>query len=132
MSDVPLNFTTRDYAFSRLLQEKLAEIAGDPDEDRDKLMAISPAFRVDEIETPVFLIYGRDDLRVHPDHSQRMMLMLDLYGKEWDSLEIEVHGAFTQPSRMGDRRAGRPPKGSLATCSRNLRSSPTRMWETKA
>jgi dipeptidyl aminopeptidase/acylaminoacyl peptidase len=60
-------------------------------------MEISPAYHVDEIHTPVFVIYGTEDRRVDPDHSHRLLLMLETHGKEHESLE--VRGAAHSPTK---------------------------------
>jgi len=64
---------------------------------RAKLIAASPAYHVQEIETPLLLIFGTEDRRVDPDNSHRMLLMLETYGKEHDSIEID--GMFHSPTR---------------------------------
>ena len=38
---------------------------------------------------PILIIYGTADRRVDPDHAHRMLLMLELFGREHESLEIE-------------------------------------------
>jgi len=60
-------------------------------------MEISPAYHVDEIHTPVFVIYGTEDHRVDSDHSHRLLLMLETLGKEHESLEVK--GAAHSPTK---------------------------------
>ncbi len=60
-------------------------------------MEISPAYHVDQIHTPVFVIYGTEDQRVDPDHSHRLLLMLETFGKEHQSLEVK--GAEHSPTK---------------------------------
>jgi dipeptidyl aminopeptidase/acylaminoacyl peptidase len=49
------------------------------------------------MKTPVYVIYGTEDRRVDPEHSHRLILMLDLLGKEHEFLEIQ--GGQHSPDR---------------------------------
>jgi dipeptidyl aminopeptidase/acylaminoacyl peptidase len=97
VTDIPFSFEGEDCADAEGCLEAFAEIVGDPETERDKLMEISPAYHVDEIHTPVFVIYGTEDRRVDPDHSHRLLLMLETHGKEHESLE--VRGAAHSPTK---------------------------------
>ena len=65
---------------------------GDLETQRAQLVERSPAYHVERIRTPVLVIYGTDDRRVDPDHSHRLLLMLETLGKEHESLELEGAG----------------------------------------
>jgi len=97
VSDIPLLYDSSDIADSEIALEFYEEFVGDLETEREKLIDASPAYHVERIETPVYFIFGTEDRRVDPDHSHRMMLMLDLYDKEFESLEVKgmAHG----PSR---------------------------------
>jgi dipeptidyl aminopeptidase/acylaminoacyl peptidase len=97
VTDVPFSFAGDDCADSEGCLEAFAEIVGDPKTERDKLMEISPAYHVDQIYTPVFVIYGTEDRRVDPDHSHRLLLMLETFDKEHQSLEVK--GAAHSPTK---------------------------------
>jgi dipeptidyl aminopeptidase/acylaminoacyl peptidase len=97
VTDVPFSFAGDDCADTEGCLEAFAEVVGDPKTERDKLIEISPAYHVDQIETPVFVIYGTEDRRVDPDHSHRLLLMLETLGKEHESLEVK--GAGHSPTK---------------------------------
>ena len=88
VSDVPLLYNSSDMADWESVMEFYHEYVGDLETEREKLVEVSPVYHVKEIETPIFLIYGTEDRRVDPDHSHRMLLMLETYGKEHDALEV--------------------------------------------
>ena len=94
MSDIPLLYDSSDIADSERSLEFYEEFVGDLETEREKLIDASPVYNVERIETPVYFIFGTEDRRVDPDHSHRMMLMLDLYDKEFESLEVKdmAHG----------------------------------------
>jgi dipeptidyl aminopeptidase/acylaminoacyl peptidase len=97
VTDVPFSFTGDDCADTEGCLEAFAEIVGDPETERAKLIEISPAYHVDQIHTPIFVIYGTEDHRVDPDHSHRLLLMLETLGKEHESLEVK--GAAHSPTK---------------------------------
>jgi dienelactone hydrolase len=70
-----------------------ARIAGDPDADRERLIAVSPAYRASEMDVPILLIQGDRDRVVDPEHAYRMRAMLEAYGKpcEWMLIEGATH-----------------------------------------
>jgi len=89
VTDVPFSFEGDECADAEGCLEEFAKIVGDPETERDKLVEISPAYHADQIHAPVFVIYGTEDHRVDPDHSHRLLLMLELFGKEHESLEVK-------------------------------------------
>jgi len=89
VSDIPLLYDSSDMADSKRVMDFYEEYVGDLETERETLEETSPIYHVDDIETPVLFIYGDQDRRVDPDHSRRMMLMMDLYEKPYESLEIE-------------------------------------------
>lgn len=92
VSDVPLLYDSSDMADSRSTMAFYEEFVGDLETEREKLIAVSPAYHVASIGAPLLIIYGTFDRRVDPDHSHRMLLMLELYGREHQALEIEGAG----------------------------------------
>jgi len=97
VSDIPLLYDSSDMADSKRAMDFYEEFVGDLETEREKLIAVSPAYHVKEIETPLFMVYGTADRRVDPDHSERMLLMLETYGKEHDSMKVE--GMAHSPER---------------------------------
>jgi len=94
VSDIAMLAESSDMADSEDAMEYFDEFIGDLETEREKLIAASPAYSVEKIETPIMFIYGDRDRRVDPDHSHRMMLMLETLDKPFESLEIEgmAHG----------------------------------------
>ncbi len=97
VSDIPLVFEESDCADSERCVERWKEAIGDPESERDRLVDVSPAYHVRDIATPVFVGYGTDDTRVDPDHSQRLILMLETLGMPHEALEIQ--GAVHAPTQ---------------------------------
>ena len=52
-------------------------------------MAISPAYHLKDVETPILVVYGDRDRRVDPDHAHRIVVMLSLYGKEYEEIRVK-------------------------------------------
>ncbi|MCR9096548.1 MAG: alpha/beta fold hydrolase [bacterium] len=90
VSDIPLLYDSSDMADSKRVMDFYEEYVGDVETERELLEAVSPAYNVESIDTPILFIYGDRDRRVDPDHSHRMMLMMDLLGKPYESIEIET------------------------------------------
>ncbi len=88
-SDIPLLYDSSDMADSKQAMEIYEAYVGDLETERDELIKISPAYHVRELSTPTLVIFGSDDRRVDPDHSHRMVMMFELYGKQHETLEIE-------------------------------------------
>ena len=89
--DVPFMGETSDIADSAASLARFQARTGDFDLERKELIDISPVYHLQSVETPVLAIYGTADRRVDPDHSVRLILMMELYGKEVE--EIAVPGA---------------------------------------
>ncbi len=68
------------------------EFIGDPDEDYEELLEISPAYRADEIRVPLLLVHGVRDERVRVDHFHRMRFALDAHGRAYESHLIQDGG----------------------------------------
>jgi len=82
-----------DYLNGEDSRRVFAKIVGDPDADRERLIATSPAFRTAEMNVPILLIQGDRDRVVDPEHAYRMRDMLDATGKpyEWMLLTGATH-----------------------------------------
>ena len=73
-------------------REYFNEFVGDPEEDLDKLISISPAYQASKIRIPILLVQSTDDRRVDVDHYYRMQTMLELYGKPYEGHLIQGGG----------------------------------------
>lgn len=67
---------------------------GDPDKDRDMLLAHSPVEQAHRLRAPLQLIYGSDDRRVPIAHGKRLRSAMQKAGlePEWIVYEDEAHG----------------------------------------
>jgi dipeptidyl aminopeptidase/acylaminoacyl peptidase len=84
---------SNEFAGSEDGERIFARWVGDPETNRDHLIAISPAYRAAEMNVPILLIQGDQDSVVDPEHAYRMRAMLDASGKpyEWMMLEGATH-----------------------------------------
>lgn len=89
VSDIPLLYDSSDFADSKRALEFLEEFIGDLETERHKLIEVSPAYHMESVTSPVLIIQGTADRRVDPDHAHRLILMLELYGKEYDSMFVK-------------------------------------------
>lgn len=92
VTDIPLMFTSSDWATSPDYKQQMRRIAGDPETQLDSLREISPVYRYADITKPVLLVHGRDDKRVVSDHSERLRQMLALVGRKADIVVLENEG----------------------------------------
>ena len=99
--DVPLMGETSDMADSRRVLEAFEGVVGDLERERDQLLAISPAYRVEDLQTPVMVVYGDRDRRVDRDHAERVLLMLEFHGHEHAVHRVEGgRHRFTRDQRI--------------------------------
>lgn len=75
---------------------------GDPDKDREKLMAVSPLYNVAKLKAPILLAYGAADERVPLKHGTEFREALDKNGKkyEWVVYDDEGHGFNKDDNRF--------------------------------
>jgi dipeptidyl aminopeptidase/acylaminoacyl peptidase len=78
VTDRALFFTASDGARSVQGREALERWVGDPEKDLDAMIASSPLYQVDHLDTPVMLLHGRDDLRVDLEHTRRLVRLLNM------------------------------------------------------
>ena len=81
VSDRALVFTSSDVmrdAESRKVQERRM---GNPNTDMASLMAVSPLYHTRDINLPLMLVHGREDVRVDFEHTRRLVRMLNLDGR---------------------------------------------------
>ena len=82
--------------------EMMYEQVGDPEKDKDLLMAASPVFHVDQIKSPLFVIQGAKDPRVNIDESNQIVEALKKRGIDVPYLvkENEGHGFHNEENRF--------------------------------
>ena len=88
-TDIPLLYDSSDFADSKQIMEFYREYVGDLATERDKLIEISPVYRSADLDVPILVVHGTADRRVDPDHAHRLILMLELYGKEYESVTVK-------------------------------------------
>jgi len=77
--------------------------ARDPNEDRDALIAISPARQAANVRIPVLLIHGEDDTVVPFQQSELMRDALNRAGRPTQIVTIEDAGHYWGDWRREDR-----------------------------
>jgi dipeptidyl aminopeptidase/acylaminoacyl peptidase len=78
-------FGSSDFAQSDEGRASFAEVVGDPNTEYEKLLEISPIHQAEKIQVPLHISHGWKDRRVDIDHAFRLMAMLDLYDKSYES-----------------------------------------------
>ena len=97
VTDVPLIADSSDIADSKAALAFFEEAVGDLETERERLIEISPAYHVGEIEVPIFVVQGLRDRRVDPDHAHRLIALLELHRKPYKSLFIaDAAHSFTR------------------------------------
>jgi len=80
------------------------QVAGDPNRDRDALLAVSPARHAENFRAPVLLIHGRRDGIVRVEQSEAMRDALRRAGKQVEYIDFEDEGhywnAWEEPNRQ--------------------------------
>jgi dipeptidyl aminopeptidase/acylaminoacyl peptidase len=92
VSDLALFFTASDSGRSQEVREEMEKKIGNPNTDIDKMKANSPLYRTAELNVPLMLIHGTEDLRVDYEHTRRMIRMLDFAGRPPIVVELEGEG----------------------------------------
>jgi len=65
---------------------------GDPQKDRDVLVAISPITRLDAIKAPLMVIHGANDPRVPIQETEQIVAALRTKGRDVEYLRYEDEG----------------------------------------
>jgi len=96
VSDRALFFTASDSARSAETRKIMEAYMGDPNkaEDLDEMLKSSPLYRYRELDLPVMLVHGTEDIRVDYEHTRRLLRMLNLAERPpvTITLEGEAHG----------------------------------------
>ena len=82
--------------------EKMQDMVGDPERDRERLTATSPALHVDRITTPLFIAQGAKDPRVNKAESDQVVEALKKRGVEVEYMvkENEGHGFHNDENKF--------------------------------
>jgi dipeptidyl aminopeptidase/acylaminoacyl peptidase len=82
--------------------EMMHEMVGDPEKDKARMEATSPAFLADRIKTPLLIAQGAKDPRVNKDESDQMVAALKKRGVEVEYLvkDNEGHGFHNEENRF--------------------------------
>ena len=81
ISDRVLLFTSSDTmrdADSRKAEERRM---GNPNTDLEQMQALSPLYHTRQLDLPLMLVHGREDVRVDFEHTRRLVRMLNLEGR---------------------------------------------------
>ncbi|NLM71521.1 MAG: S9 family peptidase [Synergistaceae bacterium] len=81
-----------------LARQMMYEQIGDPEKDRDLLMAASPAFHADNIRAPLFVAQGANDPRVKKAESDQIVEALKKRGIDVEYMvkDNEGHGFYNE------------------------------------
>jgi dipeptidyl aminopeptidase/acylaminoacyl peptidase len=90
-----------------LYRARVEVMVGDPDRDRERLEATSPALHADRIQTPLFIAQGANDPRVKKAESEQMVEALRRRGVavEYMLKEDEGHGFRNEENEIEFYRA---------------------------
>ena len=82
--------------------EMMHEMVGDPEKDKARMEATSPAFLADRIKTPLLIAQGAKDPRVNKAESDQMVAALKKRGIEVEYLvkDNEGHGFHNEENRF--------------------------------
>ncbi|WP_443103604.1 alpha/beta hydrolase family protein [Bordetella sp. H567] len=84
------------------LLEKMYDMVGHPEKDKDRLAATSPALHVDRIKTPLFIAQGAQDPRVNKAESDQVVQALRARGVEVQYMvkDNEGHGFHNDENKF--------------------------------
>ena len=83
VSDLPLQLHSNLQGATKEDRKELEKVFGDPTTEYEEMIAISPAYRANEIDIPVLIVHGTEDRRVDVEHAYRLKAMLEAHGKRY-------------------------------------------------
>jgi dipeptidyl aminopeptidase/acylaminoacyl peptidase len=103
----PSNLVTFTRSQPPTWRSKVALMVGDPETDKDFLMARSPVTYADQIRTPLFIIQGANDPRVPKPESDQIVERLRARGMEvrYDVYPDEGHSFGKRENQIKARSA---------------------------
>mgnify|MGYP002780380936 CR=1 FL=1 len=81
VSDRVLFFTASDSARDEDTRKLMEARIGNPLTEMERMLENSPLYRVADLQVPVMLVHGTEDLRVDYEHTRRLVRMLNLAGR---------------------------------------------------
>jgi len=97
-----LTFMNTIPPYWKPMLEKMHRMVGDPEADRERLEATSPALNADKIKTPLLIAQGAHDPRVNKDESDQMVAALKARGIEVEYIvkDNEGHGFHNDENKF--------------------------------
>lgn len=92
VSDRTLFFTASDSAGVPEVRAILEKVIGNPNTEPELMRETSPLFRYRELDLPLMLVHGGQDLRVDYEHTRRLVRMLTLAGRPPVLLHLPEEG----------------------------------------
>nr|WP_233234897.1 S9 family peptidase [Bordetella sp. LUAb4] len=95
-------FMTTIPPYWKPLLAKMHDMVGDPEKDKERLAATSPALHVDRIKTPLFIAQGAKDPRVNKAESDQVVEALRKRGVEVEYMvkDNEGHGFHNDENKF--------------------------------
>jgi dipeptidyl aminopeptidase/acylaminoacyl peptidase len=81
VSDRALFFTASDSGRNAKVRKQMERVIGDPNTDMANMQATSPLYLYRELQVPLMLVHGREDVRVDFEHTRRLVRMLNHAGR---------------------------------------------------
>ncbi len=118
VSDRMLFFTASDGGHSAEGRMSLERVVGDPATERNEMLAGSPLYHYRDLQVPLMLIHGEEDMRVDYEHARRLVRMLNLAGHKpvmltfkdaghgWDDID-EIDKEYTGIAGFLEKYLGR-------------------------
>ncbi|OWT66446.1 alpha/beta hydrolase family protein [Candidimonas nitroreducens] len=97
-----LTFLNTIPPYWKPMLEKMHSMVGDPERDRERLEATSPALNAGKIRTPLLIAQGAHDPRVNKDESDQMVAALRSRGVEVEYIvkDNEGHGFHNDENKF--------------------------------
>jgi dipeptidyl aminopeptidase/acylaminoacyl peptidase len=92
VSDRVLLFSASDFGQSARRREHAERVIGNPLTELDQMLATSPLYHYRDLQVPVMLVHGGEDVRVDYEHSRRLVRMLNLAGRRPVMLSFDRAG----------------------------------------
>jgi dipeptidyl aminopeptidase/acylaminoacyl peptidase len=98
VTDIALLLDTSDYGRKEDGRAFFTEVIGDPETDLEEMRRHSPVYRASEMDTPVLIMQGDEDVRVDLEHAERLAMMLELHRKPHELLIMPGlgHGGWSR------------------------------------
>ena len=87
-----VNLLLNNWSSSKKNKAWLNSYWGDPFQNYDEIMSLSPSFLTKKLRRPIYIIHGENDEVVHVEHAHRMKLMLQKHNKQFQSLILPSEG----------------------------------------